>query len=292
MTSTQFSEAQLARYLYMFDAGKLVRFSPLAGPGENSLYSVTMSEHGEEEDYVLTILETVSFDEISFFHNLISHLSYYGLPVPAPRRTRDGMTSTIFCGRPTLLMPSMDGEQVAEAGADEVRALGTLLGELHDATSSYEHSRSNAHSVEELGASLADANLDEATGTAVRTALDRAAALGELPSGVIHADLTRANVLFDAGEISAVTDFFKACNERLIEDVAIALNDWCTNPDGSLDDARQAALLEGYSREREPSADELAALPTLRALAAARAIMRARRAGSDPAFHARILNAC
>ena len=293
MAAKQFSEAQLTRYLYMFEAGELVRFSELPGPSEDSLYSVTLTQHDEEEDYVLTILETVSFDEVSFFHNLISHLSYYGLPVPAPRRTLDGMTSTIFCSRPTLLMPKMEGEPATNVGTDEARALGATLGELHDATASYDHSRDNALGVSALEEALAGAALGASTADAAKAALAAAAALPQdLPTGVIHGDLTRSSVLFEEGEVSAVTGFFKACNERLIEDVAIAANDWCTSPNGSLDEERLAALLAGYADEREPTAGELDALPTLRALAAARSVIRAEQSGADAEFYAKVLAAC
>ena len=286
----QFSNAQLARYLYMFDAGEYVRHSAIEDRTDNTYLAVTLNQHGEEEDYVLAILDTVSFDEISFFHNLISHLSYYGLPVPAPRRTLDGMTSTIFAGRPSLLMPKEEGNVVKTPSVEDCRAIGTLLGELHDATASYEHSRANPLTAAALSAAVAEANFDAALGALVQGAIDSAAALPtDLPTGVIHGDLSLNDVQFHEGEISAVQGFFRACSERLMQDVAAAENVWCTNVDGSLDESRQAAMLETYAEEREPTAAELDALPALSALAAARNVIVCSQTGADASAFERIL---
>lgn len=290
MATRQFSEAQLARYLFMFDAGEYVRHSPITDRTDNAYFSITLSQHGEEEDYILAILESVSFDEISFFHNLISHLSYYGLPVPAPRRTLDGMTSTIFTGKPTLLLPMEEGSPVTGPTVEDCRAVGTLLGELHDATSSYEHARVNPLAGNALREAASAAGLGTHVTALVESAISDAASVpGDLPTGVIHADLAVNNVLFHEGEISSVHGFFRACTEQLMADVAVASNAWCTNADGSLDAARQAAMLEAYAAEREPNRAELEALPALSVLAAARSIIVCSQTRADAGSHIEVL---
>ena len=288
MATAQFSEAQLTRYLIMFDAGEYVRHELITDRTDNTYLSVTLRQHDEEEDYVLAILDSVSFHEVSFFHNLISHLSYYGLPVPAPRRTLDGMTSTIFTGKPTLLLPMEEGSPVTAPTIEDCKAVGTLLGELHDATASYEHARANPLAGDALGA--AATGLENEVAELISAAVTRATTLpGDLPTGVTHADLALSNVLFHDGEISAVQGFFRACTERLIADVAVASNAWCTNADGSLDTARQSAMLEAYGHERKPDAAELEALPALSALAAAQNVVVCSQSGADAGAHIEIL---
>ena len=85
----------------------------------------------------------------------------------------------------------------------------------------------------------------------------------DLPQGVIHADLFPDNVFFLEQNVSGLIDFYFACNDALAYDVAICLNAWCFEPDGSFNATKGRALLKGYVRVRPLRDDEIAALPLL-----------------------------
>ena len=72
----------------------------------------------------------------------------------------------------------------------------------------------------------------------------------DLPRGPVHCDLFRDNVLFESERISGLLDFYYACDDLLVYDLAIAVNDWAHVADGRLDPVACGALLRGYAAER------------------------------------------
>ena len=79
-------------------------------------------------------------------------------------------------------------------------------------------------------------------------------------AGIIHGDLFRDNVLWDAdGGVSAILDFEQASGGSLVYDLAVCINDWCW--DGAPNLALAAALIGGYRSVRPLSAYDVAALP-------------------------------
>ena len=96
-----------------------------------------------------------------------------------------------------------------------------------------------------------------------------------LPRGPIHADLFRDNVMFDdtAGtdRLCGLFDFYFAGTEMLLFDVAVCLNDWCSDgASGELDEARSATFCAAYGRVRPFTAGEVRAMPALLRAAALR----------------------
>ena len=95
----------------------------------------------------------------------------------------------------------------------------------------------------------------------------------DLPAGVIHADLFPDNVFFEIDRLSGLIDFYFACNDVLAYDVAICLNAWCFERDGSFNITKSRQLLVSYGRVRPFSEAEIAALPLLARGAALRFLL-------------------
>ena len=92
----------------------------------------------------------------------------------------------------------------------------------------------------------------------------------ELPRGVIHADLFRDNALLDGDTLTGIIDFYYACNDVLLYDVAVAMNDWCVNEDGNLDETRSLAFLHAYKTQRSFTDGEIRDWPVMMRAAALR----------------------
>ncbi|MBC7169151.1 phosphotransferase, partial [Phenylobacterium sp.] len=84
-----------------------------------------------------------------------------------------------------------------------------------------------------------------------------------LPTGVIHADYFPDNVFFQGERFAATIDFYFACVDALAYDIAVALNAWCFEADGSFNITSARALVAGYEAIRPLSDAERAALPVL-----------------------------
>ena len=252
---TTFPEASLARYLVMYELGELHAYRAIEAGIENSNYFVTLENEGELTEYVLTITESLSFDEVPFFNELMSNLARSGLPVPDPLRTLDGMSSTIFCGKPTWLFPKLPGSHPLEVTTDQCHTIGKHLASLHKAATGLRYSRSNPYNSAWLDATLrAQKNRlapDELT--LLQQIASRYARMepnAELPRGIIHGDLFRDNALFVEDRLTGIIDFYHACEDFLVQDIAITMNDWCVTATGNTCQARRQALLKGYQSVR------------------------------------------
>ncbi len=73
----------------------------------------------------------------------------------------------------------------------------------------------------------------------------------ELPWGVTHSDLFRDNALFVDNDLQGIIDFYFACDEFLIYDLAVAVNDWCVNEQGLIDTERYQRLMNAYLQRRQ-----------------------------------------
>ena len=64
----------------------------------------------------------------------------------------------------------------------------------------------------------------------------------DLPTGIIHADLFPDNVLF-LGERAGLIDFYFACTDAYAYDLAICLNAWCFEADGSYNITKGSSMI-------------------------------------------------
>jgi homoserine kinase type II len=159
-------------------------------------------------------------------------------------------------------------------------ALGRALAELHRAGLDFKLHRKNALALDgwEKLARSAGPRADEVTAGLAAIIGDELKYLARawpeaLPRGVIHADLFPDNVFFLGDRLSGLIDFYFACDDALAYDLAICLNAWCFETDGSFNVTKGKALLSGYFSVRQLIAEELLALPLLARGAALRFLL-------------------
>ena len=284
---TTFTEQSLKRYLVMFGKGELITCEPVTSGIENSNYFVTLDDGSGPVAYVLTIIEQFDFEEAPFFNKLVSHLFQHGLPVAAPQSTLDGMSSTIFCGKPTFLQSRLEGSHSVMVDEDQCFQIGAFLGNAHKALGSLKSTRVNPYDSDWMQSTLsciADrlSDVEKSQLTKLLDEYKRIEAMA-LPSGLIHGDLFRDNALFDdQGKLTGVIDFYHACHDVLGLDIAIAINDWCQLTTGQIDKALSATLIAGYEQVRPLEKEERQALVQLQRTGAARFALTRFLSGEPP----------
>jgi homoserine kinase type II len=264
---TEVSDEALTAFLSAYDIGTLLSYKGIAEGVENTNFFL----HTTAGSYILTLYEKrVRADDLPFFLNLMEHLAARGLACPEPIRNRSGVALGELCGRPAVIVSFLEGVAVKRPGLDHCRALGGALAGLHAAGRDFGMRRDNNLSVESWGPLFAGAAHQADTvsaGLAERVRRDLAALQSGwpsgLPTGVIHADLFTDNVFFIGDDLSGLIDFYFACTDAFAYDLAICINAWCFEADGSFHRDKGAALIAGYEAVRRLDPQEVAALPIL-----------------------------
>ncbi|MEZ5871884.1 MAG: homoserine kinase [Nitratireductor sp.] len=264
---TDIRDDELAAHLTHYDIGKLHSFKGIAEGVENSNYMLTT----DEGPFILTLYEKrVDPADLPFFLGLMDHLSTAGINCPRPVAMRNGEFLATLAGKPGAIVTFLDGVSVRRPQPAQCRQVGEVLAAMHLAGAGFALTRKNALSLQgwrplfdRTGARAEE--VEPGLAAFIRAELDFLEANwpGDLPAGVIHADLFRDNVFFLQGQLSGVIDFYFACNDLFAYDVAICLNAWCFEPDWSFNVTKARALLEGYQAKRSLSAAEFDALPVL-----------------------------
>ena len=264
---TEVSDDALAAHLAQYDIGAIVAFRGIAEGVENSNFSLRTTQG----DFILTLYEKrVDVAELPWFLGLMEHLAKNGLTCPQPVRARDGEALHRLAGRAAAITTFLPGIWPRRVRVEHCGPLGAALAALHKAGADYAPTRPNT-----LGpagwAPLLDRCRDGADGVQpglgqeLSTALPRilAAWPENLPVGHIHADLFPDNVFFLDGALSGIIDFYFAATDLLAYDIAVCLNAWCFEIDGSFNVTKGQALLGAYNAARKLSPAECLALPVL-----------------------------
>jgi homoserine kinase type II len=274
---TDVSDEELEAFIASYAVGALTSFKGIAEGVENSNYLV----HTESGRYILTLYEKrVRPEDLPYFLALMEHLAARGITCPLPVRDREGRTLKELAGRPAALITFLEGLWVRRPGIEHCAGLGDALARFHLAGLDFPMKRANSLSLPGWRG-LADTIGGAADKVKPGLAREIDKELGfldknwqdELPEGVIHADLFPDNVFFLGDKVSGLIDFYFACNDKLAYDVAVCLNAWCFETDGSFNITKARALLQAYEAVRPLSKAELERLPTLARGAALRFLL-------------------
>ena len=276
-TDVGFDEAD--RLVRRLGLGALTDLRGIRSGIENTNYYAT-TVRGQ---WVLTLFERLTRDQLPYYLRLMEHLARHGIPVPAPQADDRGEILHAVAGKPTAVVTRLPGSHRLAPDADHCAQVGAMLARVHTAGADFAFQQPHLRGLAwwqdvapavlpSLQPAQADLLSEE---LAFQVEMATSPAGQALPRGHIHADLFRDNVMFDstAGEdrLCGFFDFYFAGIDVLLFDLAVCLNDWCIDPDsGHLEADRAAQLLAAYERVRPLHAGEIRLMPALLRAAALR----------------------
>jgi homoserine kinase type II len=274
---TEISDDELIEFVAQFDIGAVIACKGIAEGIENSNYFLV----ADRASYILTLYEKrVRAKDLPFFLGLLDYLAGRGVPCPVPVKGRDGEALRRLSGRPAAITTFLEGMWPRRVTTQHCAALGEAMARLQVAGDGFAMRRPNDLSLESWRPLLnaVDRRADEiCPGLAAELAQELADLEGawpaELPAGIIHADLFPDNVFFMGAEHSGFIDFYFACNDFLAYDLAICLNAWCFEIDGSFNSTKARRMTSAYGQARSFTREELDALPLLARGAAMRFLL-------------------
>ena len=252
---TALTETEVGRLLQQYSIGRLRALQGIAAGIENSNFFLT----AEAGDFVLTVFERLSFAQLPFYLELMQHLARRGLPVPLPCETRAGTLVAEARGKPVAIVERLPGRCVEAPSSAQCATMGELLARMHLAASDFPRFQPNLRGIgwwkdalARLEPAIPDHVFHELAEEVIfQDSFFRSPAFEQMPSGPIHADLFRDNVLWDGGRIGGVIDFYFAGCSLWLYDLAVTVNDWCVDlATAEFDPARAQALLDAYHAVR------------------------------------------
>ena len=265
-TEVSFKEA--ATFLRTLDLGELQTIKGCAGGIENTNYFVDTTQ-GE---YVLTLFERLTFEQLPFYLHLMKHLARHGIAVPDPSPNKKGEILFKLKGKPAAVVNKLRGKSELAPTAVHCASVGDMLARMHLAGQGFARQQPNLRglawwndTVPVVLPYVTDAQRSLLLGElAYQNHIAEAAAYKTLPRGPVHADLFRDNVMFEGSELTGFFDFYFAGCDTFLFDIGVCLNDWCVDLATGRHDAERAdAFLAAYQSQRQLTAQERALLPAM-----------------------------
>ncbi len=265
---TKVSLKEARELLQRLQLGELHQLRGIEGGIENTNYFVTC----DSGEFVLTLFERLTAEQLPFYLHLMRHLARAGIPVPDPQADPRGDILHSVCGKPAAVVNKLSGRSQLAPQAVHCAAVGDMLARMHLAGAGFERQQPNLRGLpwwnETVPVVLPHASPEQAallrSELAYQNHIAASSAYTALPRGPVHADLFRDNVMFEGEQLTGFFDFYFAGIDTFLFDLAVCLNDWCIDWDsGAHDAARFDAMLGAYQGVRALTAAERSLLPAL-----------------------------
>ena len=247
---TSIDKSELQGWLTNFFVGTLKDFRGISSGVTNTNYLVET----ETDKFILTIFEDNKMEELPFFLDLMGFLASKNFSCPLPVKNYNNLYLTPIKNKPAVLVSFLVGASKEDVTENDCYAVGVSLAKLHSSLEDFPGKRKNNRNIDWISDKFNNLKgfLSNSDKRIIELEIDyqKNIPIDGLPVGIIHGDLFRDNVFFHENKLSAFIDFYYACNDHLILDVAIVINDWCSDPQGVIEKEKFDLFLSGYQSLR------------------------------------------
>ncbi len=260
---TDISSTDCRTLLRNYEIGEYRHHQGLPGGVENSNFALATTQG----HFIITLFERQPEYGARYTLAFMQRCRARGIPAPTVITTTNKTILSQLREKPVAICTHLEGAHVTTPKKYHCYEVGRTLALVHRVGSGKLGERPNPFDVDWRNRMVTQVNkyLDEYQLGILQEALQviGPSTKSELLSGTIHADAFRDNILFTGKKLTGVVDFYYACHERFMLDLAVAINDWCSTDTGRLREKMQAAMLEGYASVRKPAEGESNAIPIL-----------------------------
>ena len=253
---TKISHNEMNQHLDKYSIGSLISLTGISDGIENTNYLLKT----DQNEFIFTIFENLNNNNIADYLYLMNHLNKKKLLCPKVMKSRDGRLFIDIKGKPSAIIQKLSGKSILNTDDSHCSFIGELLANFHNYGKDFEIELINTRDINWCIKSfkkLSDV-LTTDQSNLINTAIDMQKIFLEqkLPIGIIHADLFRDNVLFDKGLVSGMIDFYYSYKGALIYDLAVVVNDWCSDDNGKIIFSKYKSLVGSYNINRPITKDE------------------------------------
>ena len=240
-----------------YNIGKIKSFTGIKKGIENTNYLLKT----ENKKFILTLFEKrVQEKDLPFFMNLMEKLNKHKINCPEPQRNKKGGFLIKIKSKTASIVSFVEGKDKLKLNPKNCYEIGKNIAKLHIASKKIKLYRKNSLSLKDwpkllnkIGnkSKIISPNLNGLMKDSLLEIKNKWPK--NLPYGIIHADLFIDNIFFKKNKFHGYIDFYFACNDFLIYEIAICINALCFDKKNNkfiFNKKKSTNLIKGYSKIR------------------------------------------
>ena len=252
---TKISKNEISIIESKFNIGKVLSFTGIKKGIENTNYLLKT----KNKKFILTLFEKrVQKKDLPFFMNLMDKLSKYKVNCPKPQKNKRGSFLIKIKNKTASIVSFVEGKDKLKLNPKNCYEIGKNIAKFHRTSKKIKLNRKNSLSLKDwpkllnkIGnrSKIIDPNLNILMMNSFSQIKNKWPK--KLPYGIIHADLFIDNIFFKKNKFHGYIDFYFACNDFLMYEIAICINALCFDKKNNIfifNKKKSTNLIRGYSK--------------------------------------------